>query len=263
MMEYKSFPAEFQIKQDDSDGMTFEGYASTFGNVDDGNDIIKRGAFKRTINNRFKRGQGSLIKVLRGHWDLIGIPIAMSEDDHGLFTESKVSHTPLGEETMVLIKDGALDRLSIGYKAIKFEKDEETDIRTLKEIKLYEYSVVEFAMNEMAQITGSKALALVRDITVREALLQLTDERIKAALEEFDPIEPSVSEDKSDNISDNGQKIQNTISALRDTATALEGLLSVDSSKDTPSEDVGIDPVVLHSMLNEIKDVTKTFSLQT
>ena len=137
-MEYKALETEFQIKQDDSEGMTFEGYASTFGNVDQGNDIVQKSAFKRTINNRFKKSKVPLIKVLRGHWDLIGIPTHIEEDSTGLFTVSKLSKTPLGEETMMFIRDDVLNTMSIGYRVIKSKIDDETEIRTLLELKLYE-----------------------------------------------------------------------------------------------------------------------------
>ncbi len=270
-MEYKAFQTEIQIKQDDSEGMIFEGYASTFGNVDEGNDIMQNGAFKRTINNRFKRGKGTLIKVLRGHWDLIGIPIAMSEDTTGLFTASKIAPTALGEETMMLIKEEVLDRLSIGYKVIKSKLDEETEIRTLTEIKLYEYSVVTFPMNEQAVITGTKALEFMKDSNVIKMLEQLADSKIDAALKElrkslvkeFDknthatgiaknhvPIPVNNKHDES--------KLQNAIIALRSTATALEDLTDKkDSPKGTPKKtDTGFDPAALNSLLADMKSIT-------
>lgn len=259
MMEYKSFPAEFQVKADDSEGMTFEGYASTFGNVDEGNDIIKKGAYKKTIRERFKQG---LIKVLRSHWELIGIPIEMAEDDHGLFTVSKISKTPLGEETMTLVRDGALDRLSIGYKAIKISKDEETGIRTLKEIKLYEYSVVDFAMNEMAQITGSKALALIKDADIREVFSRLADERIQEALKAFDP-SVALDDENEITIPPQNDKIKTALSALGTFQTALEDLLNPPEPHDSTqagTKEADIDPAVLQSMLDEMTDINKTFS---
>ena len=274
-MEYKAFETDFQIKDEGSDDMTFEGYASTFGNVDEGNDVIVEGAFKRTIKNRFKRGKGTLIKVLRGHWNIIGIPIHMEEDSTGLLTVSKIASTDLGKETMMLIKDGVLDRLSIGYKAIKPELDEETEIRTLKEIKLYEYSVVDFPMNEQAVITGTKALEFMKDSNVIQMLEHLADSKIDDALKKLR--KSLVKEfDKSTHVAGmkntkvpipvnnkhNESKLQNAIIALRSTATALEDLTNEkDSPQGTPKKtDYGFDPAILDSMLLDMKDTLKTLS---
>lgn len=141
-----------------------EGFASAFGNVDSHGDVVTRGAFAKTIKER-----GDRIKVLRGHDDEkpIGLPIEMKEDEFGLFSVSKISETPLGDESLVLAKDGIFD-LSIGYVPIKVDFmrmadfDDESEvagedvIRLLKEIKLYEYSLVAFPSNEMARITSVK-----------------------------------------------------------------------------------------------------------
>ncbi len=264
-MEYKASQTEFQIKDEGSDGMTFESYASTFGNVDDGKDKVIAGAFKRTINNRFKQSRAPLIKVLRGHWDLIGIPKHMEEDSTGLLTVSKISKTPLGEETMMLIRDKALSSMSIGYKKIKYHKDEESGITDLEELKLYEYSVVDFPMNEMAAITGLKALEFMQDSNVIQMLEQLADKKFQEAIKELGLDKFKQNNTKASiplNNKNNESKLQNAIIALRSTATALEDLTNEkDSPQGTPKKtDYGFDPAILDSMLLDMKDTLKTLS---
>ncbi len=147
-MERKALPTEFKVS---NDGRTVEGYASTFGNVDQVGDIVVAGAYKRTLNNNMGR-----IKVLRDHEHPIGMPVKAFEDSKGLYTESRISDTQLGNETLTLLRDGVLDRMSIGYEPVAKEmgQHEGKQVRYLKEIKLYEWSIVTFPANEQAAVTG-------------------------------------------------------------------------------------------------------------
>ena len=130
------------------------GYAASFGNIDSVQDVIKSGAFKKTLRER-----GKAIKVFYNHSYPIGKPEVMREEEKGLYTESKVSNTPRGDEVLALVKDGVITDMSIGYEVIDFGMDNKTGIRTLKEIKLYEFGPVDFGANEQAVITGVKSLA--------------------------------------------------------------------------------------------------------
>jgi len=151
-VERKAFATEFKVARD---GRTVEGYASTFGNVDAVNDVVVSGAYKRTLQHRMDR-----IKVLRDHEHPIGKPIEAYEDTKGLYTRSHISDTQLGNETLTLLRDGVLDRMSIGYEPVtkEFGQHEGKQVRYLKEIKLHEWSIVTFPANEAAVVTGVKAL---------------------------------------------------------------------------------------------------------
>lgn len=129
-----------------------EGYANAFDNIDSHGDVVHKGAFAKTIMERKER-----IRVLADHMHPIGKPTEMREDDFGLFTVSKISETPRGDETLQLAGDGILD-MSIGYTPVKmsFDKMDEEPVRVLSEIKLYEYSLVAFPSNEKAVVTGVK-----------------------------------------------------------------------------------------------------------
>ena len=135
--EYKTLL--FNVDDYDEEQGIFSGYGSVFGNVDDGGDIVEPGAFTKTIAEGFER-----VKILALHNDSllpIGRPLEVREDSKGLYIKAKISDTAMGRDVKVLLKDGVLNELSIGYDPIVFDYDE-TGIRHLREVKLWEVSVV-------------------------------------------------------------------------------------------------------------------------
>ena len=149
-MQHKSV----NFKTEDVEGRVFRGYAATW-DKDQGGDIIAPGAFTKTLGER-----GHKVRVMYNHQKLIGKPLNMSEDERGLNVEAKISNTRTGDEVLELMKDGAIDSMSITYSvpAGKSEWSDELKARILKEIKLFEFGPVDFAMNEEAIITGVKSI---------------------------------------------------------------------------------------------------------
>lgn len=143
----------FEFKAN-SDKRTFEGYASTW-DLDLGLDKIEKGAFKKTIAERFPKND---IKILWQHdyTKPIGLPSHMEEDSKGLFIQGKISKTSLGDEAIELMKDGVVDKMSIGYDVVKDDISEDGQVRHLKELVLYEFSPVTFPMNTGADILSVK-----------------------------------------------------------------------------------------------------------
>ena len=154
-LEHKAF--KFELESTDDSG-EFSGYAAVFGNVDSGGDVIEKGAFAKSIAENFDR-----IKILSQHDGCelpIGKPLELREDAKGLFIRGKISDTQKGRDIRTLLKDGVLTELSIGYDAVVFDYDGGTPaIRHLREIKLWEVSIVTWAMNEEAKIDEVKSLA--------------------------------------------------------------------------------------------------------
>ena len=151
--EYKNF--SFKAELDEEEGI-FSGYAAVFGNVDSGGDVIEPGAFTKTIAEGWER-----VKILALHndcWLPIGRPLELREDSNGLFIKAKISDTSMGRDVKVLLKDGVLTELSIGYDPVVFEYDE-AGIRHLREVKLWETSLVTWAMNNRAVVTDYKDTA--------------------------------------------------------------------------------------------------------
>ena len=155
-MEHKTLT--FEVKAVDFTGRTLEGYAAAFGNIDAVGDIIHPGAFRKTLSER-----GQRITVLWQHDpnEPIGRLMEAREDERGLYVKAVISDTTRGRDALALLKDGAIGEMSIGYDAVKGGVDysksaEGKSIRNLREIKLYEFSLVTFPANEQAVVTGLK-----------------------------------------------------------------------------------------------------------
>lgn len=150
-MEYKT--VQFEVKEIDEEEGTFTGYAATFSKTPDSyGDIIDKGAFAKTLKERFNR-----IKILWNHYILepIGKPLEMVEDDKGLLVKGKLSlGVQRAKEVMFLMKDGVITELSIGYDAMK--ETYEGGIRHLQEIRLWDFSPVTFAANPEAVVLSVK-----------------------------------------------------------------------------------------------------------
>jgi uncharacterized protein len=160
----------FGLKSITEDG-TFEGYASTFGNLDLQGDIVLPGAFTETL----KKTMGK-VPVLMAHdsSQIVGFGTNASEDDRGLrVTGQFTPDSDAGRNAAAIArhaqKIGHKLGLSMGYKVRKdgADWDEQTGIRKLKAVDLYEYSIAAVPANPRARMTRVK--------TVREAEAALRD----------------------------------------------------------------------------------------
>lgn len=158
--EVKAF--EFKLEEVSEEG-EFSGFAAVYGNMDSGGDIIEPGAFKRSIRQR-KR-----VPVLWQHLsrEPIGVSVELEETEQGLKTRGRlVLSVQRAKEAHELLKARALDGLSIGYGTVKAEilrDDQGTFLgRRLKELKLWEYSLVTFPMNELALVGDVKGIDIER-----------------------------------------------------------------------------------------------------
>tara|TARA_R110000787_G_scaffold45335_3_gene110576 strand:- start:1232 stop:1900 length:669 start_codon:yes stop_codon:yes gene_type:complete len=147
---------EFKEIDQDDDG-SFEGYASVFNNKDLGNDVIRRGAFLDSISERSPKG----IKLLYQHKsdEPIGVIDSLEEDSKGLKIKGRLAMgTQKGKEVYELMKMGALDAMSIGYrlKADGYKYDPKEKRRIIKSVDLMEISLVTFPMNPKAKVTKVK-----------------------------------------------------------------------------------------------------------
>ncbi len=155
MNEIKALPVEFNAKSVRNDG-SFEGYASTFNNVDNGYDVVMPGAFTKSLQSR----PASRVKMLWQHdvTQPIGVWNHVAEDSKGLFVKGRVlREVQKGAEAYALMKEGVIDSMSIGYQTL--ESDYTTSgIRQLKELGLMEVSLVTFPMNDQATVTAMKEI---------------------------------------------------------------------------------------------------------
>ncbi|MEI8360952.1 MAG: HK97 family phage prohead protease [bacterium] len=137
-------------KDAQSEGIV-EAYVSIFDNIDLVGDIIRRGAFSESLNNKLPKG------VWMHNWDE---PIAKTlkayEDNKGLFIQGQFNlETQRGKEAYSDIKFGIIDEFSIGFKILDYEWDEK-DNRIIKKVKLYEWSPVLAGANPDTELVSVK-----------------------------------------------------------------------------------------------------------
>lgn len=158
-----------EIKEISAEG-TFEGLLSPYGNVDQGADVVEQGAYAKTLKDK-----GDTRPLLWQHKSDVPIgQITLSDRPDGLWCLGQLlMELPEAKRAYLLIKAGIVRGLSIGFEAIKESMD--GTIRRLKEIKLYEGSIVTFPMNEMALITSVKELGTKSDFNQELAAEQLQD----------------------------------------------------------------------------------------
>lgn len=157
-IQHKS--ASFELKKEPDEDGTFEGYASVFGVVDQGMDVVERGAFTKSL------GAGRKVKMLWQHdtTKVIGVWDEIREDERGLFVRGRLlKDVALGREAMALMRAGAIDSMSIGYRTVEAMNEAGGRVRKLMEVDLFEVSVVTFPMNEAAMVTDVKSITTERE----------------------------------------------------------------------------------------------------
>lgn len=153
-MDYRHI--DLELKAEGEEGI-IEGYGSVFDVVDSGGDIVAAGAFRKSLKT------GRRPKMLYQHdpSDVIGVWDEVREDGAGLRVRGKLlTGIDGGRKAWELVKAGAIDGLSIGYRTMSDKiKDGR---RVITEAALYEVSLVTFPMNEMARIDAVKAAQMTR-----------------------------------------------------------------------------------------------------
>lgn len=154
-MNRKSFNLKIKAVQEDG---FFSGYGAVFGNVDWYNDVILPGAFVKSLEKWAEKNK--MPPVLWNHNDgePIGVYTNIYEDEKGLFVEGRllIDDVPRAKSTHALLKAGAIDGLSIGYKTKKANQ-QTNGIRELIELDLGEISIVTMPANEESLITSVKS----------------------------------------------------------------------------------------------------------
>ncbi|MEM6758426.1 MAG: HK97 family phage prohead protease [Pseudomonadota bacterium] len=142
------------------EGHVIEGYASLFGAPDQGGDVVAAGAYAASLKRI--TAEGRRVKMLWQHDPAlpIGVWDEVREDDRGLWVKGRLlPEVAKGREAAELIAAGAIDGLSIGYRTVRAAKNEQGQ-RVLKELELWEVSLVTFPMLPSARVAGkSEAVA--------------------------------------------------------------------------------------------------------
>lgn len=161
----------FEIRATDAEKREVSGIAVPY------NDTIDIGG---GWSERFEKGAVDLtadVKLFRDHEDIIGVVTEMEETDTGLLIKAKISETVLGNETLNLVKDGAIRSFSVGFIPVIDEKKDKTIIR--KKVNLKEVSLVAFPAYDKAEVLS------VREETNQEEIsMENTTPDYTSAIEE-------------------------------------------------------------------------------
>ena len=140
----------------ETDG-SIEGYASLFGEVDQARDMVMPGAFAHTLRQRGLRR----IPMLFQHdpAEPIGVWLELAEDFRGLFARGRlIPEVMRARELLALVKAGAIDGLSIGFRTVKARIEPRTRVRKLDQIDLWEISIVTFPLLAGARVRAVKEM---------------------------------------------------------------------------------------------------------
>ncbi len=160
-MKIKRMQFAFQLKALEQDG-SFAGYGSIFNNADAYRDVVRPGAFQKTLEAW--KAKGALPPILWQHDSRspIGPYTVMREDSQGLYTEGQllIKDVQQAREAHALMKANAIRGQSIGYNVPDGgeEYDGATNVNNLTEIDLWECSIVTFPANTSAVVTDVKQL---------------------------------------------------------------------------------------------------------
>ncbi|MEM7214847.1 MAG: HK97 family phage prohead protease [Pseudomonadota bacterium] len=162
----------------------FSGYASIFNEVDQGQDAVAKGAFAASLKSQ---GADSVRMLFQHDPDQpIGVWEKIIEDKKGLYVEGRIVRgVSRSEEILELMRSGAIDGLSIGFKTRRAKTDPNTKVRWILSADLWEISVVTFPLLDTARISSIKSkyspLPKVREFErwlTRDAGLSRRDARL-------------------------------------------------------------------------------------
>lgn len=185
-MDVKTFPLKVKAGPDDGLGEgQFIGYASVFGNLDSYGDIVQPGAFAATLAEW--ESKGDPIPVLWGHdmfdpFSNIGAVLSAEEDDNGLKVTAQLDlESPKAMQVYRLLKGRRVSQMSFAYDVIDAEK--QGDGNHLRELKLYEVSVVPIGANQETEILAVKARQLADGVKVGRVLAARHIDSLRSAQE--------------------------------------------------------------------------------
>ena len=192
---------DFEVRQGPAgDGMSFSGYAAVFNSDSEPLPFIERimpGAFRKSLKSRnnirmyLNHDSSMLLATSRAK------TLRLMEDERGLKVEADLPDTTIGRDLSTLIQRGDVDSMSFGF-SVPPKGDSWSDdgsVRELKEVRLYEVSVVTGfpayqatsasvrSLDMLAERTAADADKLADAITVLEAGSELNDEQASLLLD--------------------------------------------------------------------------------
>lgn len=211
---------------------SFVGLASTYGGSPDlYGDIVAPGAFTQAINS-----QGDGYTLLWAHDSSAPVGLAkISDSSKGLLTNGLINlETQAGRDAYSNLKFKSVRGLSIGYDCLegKYTVDQ-SGVRTLLEVRLWEISLVAFPANQNALITDVKSLddarRILRDAAVSPDAITLAQLRSisKELVSILEPDDLDEGDDDDDEDEDDEEDVEDQKQAaliLKSLALELKGM---------------------------------------
>jgi uncharacterized protein len=154
-----------EIKDVDTKAGIVTGYFAAFDSVDSDRDIIRKGAFSRTIKENGPASKTPRIRHLLNHSPSqpLGEIQSLKEDNYGLLYESKIGSHNLGQDFLKMVESNLVKEHSIGYSIVKRNQVGQWDdpkngaVYELTELKLYEgSSLTGWGANQFTPLLGAK-----------------------------------------------------------------------------------------------------------
>lgn len=152
----------------DENSREVQGYIAAFDNRDEDGDVILKGAFQKSINERGP--QSSTARKIAYLWNHdtgqpVGVFTDLWEDSKGLAFKGVLDDTQIGRDTLTRYKSGSVNNHSIGHFYVWDKIDVEKDAKGaktfyLKEVNVFEGSALPLGANENTPYTGKKGMAL-------------------------------------------------------------------------------------------------------
>lgn len=168
---YKTISFKLDEKSMSVTGRTVTGYLAAFGNIDGDSDRLLKGCFAKSLAERGVNhtGGNSIAHLWQHKMDIpLGKYSVLKEDDYGLFFECPYDDIQKANDALIQFGSGTLKNFSIGYSYVwdKIEWNEADKCFDVKEVELYEGSVVTLACNENALFTGLKSEQVEDEINI-------------------------------------------------------------------------------------------------
>lgn len=250
-MQKKSFDLIYEATEDISDGGEVLAYASTFDRVPDSyGDVVARGAFAKTLADW--QASGNPIPLLFGHRTddprmNIGSVIEAEEDERGLKIRARFDEeNEIAQYTRKLVKEGRLTKLSFAYDTLDAAPvvlADGTRANELRELKLYEVSLVPIPANEMTEVIEAKdgehadiVEALAEDVSVSDA------EDVAEPVAKADEVETKAPADEAEDalrtIAELADRLDSIAEMIDDMVKRIAVMMPADEA---PKQNTGID----------------------
>lgn len=171
-----------------------EGYLAVFGNPDQYNEVILKGAFAKTLSELVPARRVPLMVRHFCHGgdavDCVGTVVEAREDDYGLWIKAEFAKTTLAQEIRQLVVDKHVQGLSVGYQIINAQavQIEDKHYVGLTELRLREGTITCKPVNEEALITAAKAIEFAAEGGVVDTIGRPTLTLLQGAVDRFQAV---------------------------------------------------------------------------